>query len=259
MRCFFVASEELDQAVAVVRGGEARHIAKVLRLGPGALVRLADGRGLSGEGRILKVAPGAVTVEILHRETARGEPSGELVVAQGFLKDRKMDDQIRALTELGITAWWPFVSGRSVAQPDRRRLAGRQARWARITQEAVKQCRRSRVPAIEILDGWGPLLAAAAGFDAAFVFWEEARCALPAPSSSDRPRRVLVVLGPEGGFSASEAHAAQAVGLSLTSLGPRILRAETAALAAVALVQYFYGDLTRPPAPEPGAAVESPP
>jgi len=254
MRCFFVASGELDQAVAVVRGGEARHIAKVLRLGAGALVRLADGRGRSGEGRILKVAPEAVTVEILRRETARGEPSGELVVAQAFLKDRKMDDQIRALTELGITAWWPFVSGRSVAQPDRHRLAGRQERWARIAQEAVKQCRRSRVPDIAVLDGWGTLLAAGAGFDRALLFWEEARTALRPPIPSAKQLRLLAVLGPEGGFSADEVQTAQAVGFQPISLGPRILRAETAALAAVTLVQHFFGDLSRPPAPDPGAA-----
>lgn len=245
MRYFFLPSEELGKSVAVITGPEARHMGKVLRLKPGMVVGLCDGRGLQGEARIRAMARERVTLEVLQRYPSPREPAGELVVAQAMLKDQKMDLLLRQLTELGITGWRPFLSERSVPQPDTRRQAARAERWERIAREAVKQCRRGRVPDLASVGRFEEVLQNGGRFDERVLFWEGARRALPSVQEtlSGAPRKILVVVGPEGGFTEAEAARADACGFRLTTLGPRILRAETAAVAACALVQHLYGDL----------------
>lgn len=249
MRYFFVEPEDLKLSIVTIDGNEARHMGKVLRLKPGMVVGLSDGCDMQGEARIRSLTRDQVELEVLRRFRSRREPSGELVVAQALLKDQKMDLLLRQLTELGMTRWLPFISGRSVPQPDERRQASRTARWARIAREAVKQCRRGRIPELSPVDRFDDVLRKAPHFDTRIMFWEGARHALPL--IADRPpggsRRILVIVGPEGGFSDEEAAAAEQAGVRLATLGPRILRAETATVAACTLVQHVYGDLTKAP------------
>jgi 16S rRNA (uracil1498-N3)-methyltransferase len=254
MRYFFVEPEELARPVVSITGQEARHMGKVLRLKPGMVVGLSDGGGLQGEARIDKMTREQVDLTVLRRYPSPREPRGELVVAQAMLKDQKMDLLLRQLTELGMTTWRPFISVRSVPQPDARRQAARSERWQRIAREAVKQCRRGRVPSIETVGAFVDVLEASRRFATRILFWEGARRPLPsaAEGTVDRTSAVLVMVGPEGGFTEEEAVAAEGAGFRLASLGPRILRAETAAIAACTLVQHLFGDLTQPPPIEDG-------
>lgn len=245
MRYFFVNPESLAGSLVTIDGQEARHMGKVLRLKPGMLVGLSDGCGLQADARIQSLNRERVVLEVLRRYPSPREPEGELVLAQAMLKDQKMDLLVRQLTELGMTGWRPFMSARSVPQPDERRQAARAARWERIAREAVKQCRRGRVPAMAPMERLDDILRHGAAFDERIFFWEGARQPLPTslPGASGGARKVLVVVGPEGGFAQEEAAAAESHGFRLAALGPRILRAETAALAACTLVQHLYGDL----------------
>ena len=248
MRIFFVEPDEFRRAEPRIDGTDARHIRKVLRLRPGARVRITDGQGQLADARIKAVERDRVRIEILRALTSHAKRIQEMAVAQAMLKDRKMDGVIRALTELGLTTWMPFVSERSVAQPSPRRLLARQERWARIARAAVKQCGRRRQPQIQIVAGLTDIVQAAADFDHKIMFWEEAGARplnLPGHASPAGQGNVLLVIGPEGGFSAAEAATARRAGFRLCSLGPRILRAETAAVAALALVQYLFGDWQR--------------
>ena len=251
MRSFFVEPDEIRKPLARIGGRDARHIRKVLRLKPGARLRVTDGRGQFGEACIHRIDRDHVVVEILER-FALPPPaaSRELVVAQALLKDRKMDGLIRTLTELGMTTWMPFGSARSVPQPDHRRLQARQERWHRIAREAVKQCKRRRLPEIRPVDGLADIIQAAEDFEHRIMFWEAADV-LPAKPhdhlAATDPGRVILLIGPEGGFTDQEAETAHQAGFQLSSLGPRILRAETATLAAVSLVQYLWGDWATPP------------
>jgi 16S rRNA (uracil1498-N3)-methyltransferase len=250
MRYFFIEPDGLKQSTVTIDGDEARHMGKVLRLKPGMTVGLSDGCGMQGEARIRTLTRDRVVLEVLRRFPSQREPSGELVVAQALLKDQKMDFLLRQLTELGMTRWLPFISERSVPQPDERRQASRAARWARIAREAVKQCRRGRIPELSPVGRLDDVLREASHCDTRILFWEGARRALPIVADSDPggTRRILVIVGPEGGFSDGEAAAAEQAGIRLATLGPRILRAETATVAACALVQHLYGDLrTAPP------------
>ena len=251
MRSFFVEPDEFHKPVAVLVGSEARHIRKVLRLRPGARVRVTDGRGHTADACIRAVEADRVLVDIMAPAATPPPDVHAFAVAQAMLKDRKMDALIRALTELGITTWLPFISARSVAQPDSRRLQARLARWARISREAVKQCGRRRQPQIRMAAGLDDILAWSTGFEHKTMFWEEA-VALPVESHPRGAGRIMVIIGPEGGFTSDEAEAARQAGFALCALGPRILRAETAALAAVTLVQYLVGDWrTAPPGENP--------
>jgi 16S rRNA (uracil1498-N3)-methyltransferase len=249
MRYFFVEPGELARPVVAITGQEARHMGKVLRLKPGMVVGLSDGCGLQGEARIAKITRERVDLTILRRYPSQREPRGELAVAQAMLKDQKMDLLVRQLTELGMTAWRPFISARAVPQPEAGRRAARSERWDRIAREAVKQCRRGRVPAIDPVGQFADILKESRRFATRIMFWEGARQSLPpaSPSAGEGSCSIFVVVGPEGGFTEEEAATAEKAGFVLASLGPRILRAETAAVAACTLVQHLYGDLTLAP------------
>lgn len=247
MRYFFIPPEALAKAEVEIVGREARHMSKVLRLKPGMVVGLSDGCGLQGEARIETVGRDRIQLAVLRRFASPREPAGDLVVAQAMLKDQKMDLLVRQLTELGITGWRPFIAARSVPQPDARRQAMRAQRWERIALEAVKQCRRGRLPDLAPVARFAEILQIGAHYDACVLFWEGSRHPLPILPEKEgaTPRKVLVVVGPEGGFTDEEAAQAEGCGFRLAALGPRILRAETAAVAACALVQHLYGDLRR--------------
>ncbi len=247
MRFFFIDAEELQSPKPAIYGGDVQHIRNVLRLGPGDRIGLLDGDGMAYDARIRSLSPRKVTVTILGVSRHPVPPEGTIGIAQALLKDKKMDGLVRQLTELGITDWLPFISERSVSRPDAARWHRRIERWRSIAREAVKQCRRPTVPRIHDPMDWDALLSASNDWDRIFLFWEEARQPFERPDivagNRDAPHRVLLVLGPEGGFSEAEAGRAQDCGFVPVSLGPRIMRAETATIAACTLAQYFFGDL----------------
>lgn len=247
-RRFFIDPGAVQGGAPAVTGPDADHIRKVLRLTPGAEIALFDGTGTSYRAAIRRITPGAVSVEILETTAGVGESPLSITLAQGLLKDRKMDDLIRPITELGIARLIPFRCARSVPVPDARRMASRLERWEKLAREAVKQCGRSRPPAIDPVAGFDKVLAAAGGLDGGVLFWEGEEAPvdlLDHPLVGAGPRSLLVLVGPEGGFTAAEARRASEAGCLRATLGPRILRAETAAVAACALVQYLFGDLSR--------------
>jgi 16S rRNA (uracil1498-N3)-methyltransferase len=235
MRHFFIEPSQVAGRRVCLSGAEARHIKNVLRLKPGDAVRLFDGTGVEYAGVI-----------VTGSEPAAGCARLPVSVAQGFLKEKKMDRLVRQLSELGAARWMPFISDRSVARPEGGRALARQERWRKIAVEALKQCRRGDLMQIDDIVGFDRLLERAPAHDLRIVFWEQARAPLTAQRFSGSPAgpaSVLIVLGPEGGFTEAEVRAAEAAGFISASLGPRILRAETAAVAACAIVQHLFGDL----------------
>ena len=155
-----------------------------------------------------------------------------------------MDDLIRPLTELGIHRWQPFFAARSVARPKRQSLEKRMDRWRKKALEAVKQCRRGRIPHIEPADTLADVLHASDGVDIKLFFWEGEPLAVDLSAASrPAPRSILAIVGPEGGFTPEEVAMAKARDFLICGLGPRILRAETAALAACTIVQHRFGDM----------------
>jgi 16S rRNA (uracil1498-N3)-methyltransferase len=246
MRRFFIDPLASGQTQAVIRGADAAHIRRVLRLRPGQRVLLVDGSGWEFLAAIRRLRPDRVDLEVLERAPGRSESPVAIILAQAFLKERKLDDLIRPLTELGVAEWIAFPAQRSVAVPQDARLEDRLARWERLAREAVKQCGRGRVPAIQAMDSLEAVLERGAACDRRFFFWEGCRdlpLAAAGGTEEGHVARILAVVGPEGGFTPEEAAAARRAGFLLAGLGPRILRADTAALTVCALLQHRWGDL----------------
>ncbi|MEW6673028.1 MAG: 16S rRNA (uracil(1498)-N(3))-methyltransferase [Thermodesulfobacteriota bacterium] len=247
MRRFFVETFNLTGSTGLISGSEARHIKNVLRLKPGDEIEIVDGSGVVYATRITSFSSKQVNVAVLGEYALTTESPVQITVAQAYLKDNKMDTLIRQLTELGITAWLPFISERSVPRPNPERFEDRRKRWQTIARESLKQCRRARVPQIGQLETFEGVLKAAKASDLKIIFWENENRPLHSffePAQPDRiVRSIFLILGPEGGFSKQEVQRSAACGFQSRSLGPRILKAETATVTACALVQYLFGDL----------------
>lgn len=244
LRRFFIAPEMAGADHPEITGSDAGHICRVLRLKTGDAVELFDGTGTGYRARILAATPAQVRLAIDASFPLTAESALRISLAQAVLKDRKMDDLLRQLTELGIARWMPFYAARSVPLPGKKNVDARVARWEKIVLEAVKQCRRGRIPQIMPAGTFEDVLAAAADHDVSVLLWEGASHGFELSSTGPpQPTSMLLVIGPEGGFDRAEVERARAHGFATTGLGPRILRADTAALAACTLAQYCCGDL----------------
>jgi 16S rRNA (uracil1498-N3)-methyltransferase len=244
MRRFFFDPIRIENSVYRMATDDARHLVHVLRLSAGDAVSLFDGSGMEYEGRILCISEGSVDLVVGPGIPCETESPVYMAVAQGFLKEKKMDGLVRMLTELGVSRWIPFVATRSVSRPDQKRMSVRRERWGKIARESLKQCRRATVPVITPAHSFSHVLATARDFDLKIMFWEDEQKSLEEQVAVlHGPKRIFVLLGPEGGFSGEEVRLAKAAGFVCAGLGPRILRAETATLAACVVVQYVFGDM----------------
>lgn len=245
MRRFYI-DQDLTLGSIEIIGAEAYHMRTVLRLNTGDGCLLVNGRSQRALARVAEVGKDALRLEI-EELLPDAPPALELLVLQGFLKERKLDDLIRPLSELGVTGFGAVFTERSIPVPDAKRLAGRLERWNKLAVEALKQCRRGSL--MQILDSWtlSEALAACKDYTVKLFVWEGAETSLkqtlPLYSSSAEPvKKAVILLGPEGGFSLREAALAQEHGFMPVSLGARILRSQTAAVATAAIVQYLLGD-----------------
>jgi 16S rRNA (uracil1498-N3)-methyltransferase len=244
MRRFFIAPEQIHEAHPRLGEEDARHVRTVLRLQPGTAIVVFDGTGAEYEARIDAVEERQVCIALVRPLASGSESPLEITLAQAYLKDKKMDQLVRRLTELGVTRWLPFMAKRSIPSPDEKRGQARHQRWQKISQEAVKQCRRSRPMRIETPVGFAEALEISRPCDLKLFFWEGPEAQpLHRPAEHPLPAKVFVMIGPEGGFDPAEQHVAQTHGFRMVAMGPRILRAETATVAACTLVQFLFGDM----------------
>lgn len=221
---------------------ETRHLARVLRLGPGDLVQAVDGSGHELTVRLLRVESRAAEGLIVSRAARSTESPIALTLAQGIPKGDKLESVIRMATELGVQRIAPLITERTIARVDAARWEHRLARCRRVAKEAAKQSGRAVIPEIDRpqpLDGWVRQHRA----DLIVCVWEGARVGLSSALLADRVERASVVVGPEGGLSEAEVEALRSAGAVVAGLGPRILRTETAGPVAIALLQWRYGDL----------------
>ena len=246
MRYFFVESKALQKPFAAIEGSEVHHIKNVLRLKPGDKIRVFDGEGFEYDASIHRFFADRVEIKITRKFPGTKESPVQIGVAQALLKEKKMDRLLRHLCELGVTRWIPFISEHSVSRPGEKRLSARAQRWNKIVKESCKQCQRSKLPEIINTLTFEDLLDYGQSCDLKIVFYENESATLKSlmtPNSPSTPRKILLILGPEGGFSDQEIANARAAGCVVAGLGSRILRAETAAIAACTLTQFLYGDM----------------
>ena len=171
MRHFYIDSFPTTNSVVAIQQSEAHHIKNVLRLKPGDSIKLFDGTGFEYAAVIKEMSAAEVKVEIRSKVRATARSGVQIMVAQAFLKEKKMDELVRRLCELGVARWIPFFSQRSIARPDPSRLAGRSRRWHRIAVEALKQCRRPDLPEIAAALSFEEVLEVSKTCDLSIVLW----------------------------------------------------------------------------------------
>lgn len=252
MQRYFVDPASFAGAIVRITGDDARHLHTVMRAKAGDAVIVSDGQGREAEARIVSVDRQSVEAELGPIRSCAAEPGIEVWIAQGLPKGDKMEMVIQKGTEAGAAGFVPFVSERTIVRYDERKEAKRVERWAKIAKEAAEQAQRGRIPRVEAVAEWQRVLGMCAEADAAFVCYEREEASPFRPllrqlrenrREPERPLRVMLVIGPEGGFAEREIAEAESAGCRPVSLGRRILRTETAALVALSCMMYEFGEM----------------
>ena len=221
---------------------KARYLISVLRCQKGDDLIIFDGEGNCYRTTILKADRKEVITEVIEKFPCNTESHINITLVQGLLKGEKMDMVIQKTTELGVKEIIPVVTERSQLRETRK-----VARWRKIAEEASRQSGRSLIPVIHEPIKFNNFLSDHDQQNRfpGFIFYEEDGVKLSKAVSSlvSRPSSLSVLIGPEGGFTKEEITLATEMGLHVISLGKRILRAETAAISAITLIQYLLGDL----------------
>ena len=250
---FYVAPEDVGEHAARVTGEELKHLRNALRLKAGDAVEVFDGEGHGYTGRLTLVNQTEAIAEIEAAVTETRDSHLRVCLAQGIPKGEKMDWIVQKNTELGVESILPLELSRCVVrlEGDRKRR-DRQARWQKVAREAARQCGRLFVPEILAPRGLTALLKQVSPEDLLLIPWEEGGQSLKeffakAGSTGAAARltkgRAVVVIGPEGGLAPDEVEEVRRAGGTPLTLGPRILRTETAGLALLSVLQHHWGDM----------------
>lgn len=224
-------------------GPDAAHIAKSLRMRPGEALTLCDGQGMDYNCILRAVSPELVEAEVVEQRVNRSEPSIHAVLYQGVPKSDKMDWIVQKAVELGVCEIVPVLTGRCVSRPDPKSMAKKVDRWQKIAEEAAKQSGRGRIPAVlPAMEFRGAVARSREAADRLLFLYEGGGAPMQAHISPEAARYSLFV-GPEGGFAPEEADYIREMGGGVVTLGPRILRTETAPLAALSALMFASGNM----------------
>ncbi len=246
MHRFFTAPENITDENVVLRGTDVVHIRTVLRLKSGDRVQVLDGDGNCFTVILTRVGREKIESRIVSKEDVDDCESALMIsLGQGMVKGTGFDGIVRRAVELGVGHVAPISAKRCIVKLSKEDASKKIGRWQRIAREASKQCGRARVPEV------GPKPISVKEFcstyreaDLRLIFWEEERSV----RIGDLPKikaisSAAVLIGPEGGFAADEIESVMEYGFQSVSLGPRLLRTDTAPLAVLSILQHLWGDL----------------
>lgn len=245
-RRFLVPSDLITGSSVTLDGDLYRHIAKVLRLQPGAGIILCNGKGVEYDATLTKIDRSSVSMTITAQRTAKMESSAKpsFTLLQGLPKGDKFELIIQKATELGINSIIGFPASHSVVKIDTSQIKSRITRWQKIAAEAARQSERYSIPEISLANNMKDALHETTSPVKILLSEREKIAGLRETLEQfDLPESVSFLVGPEGGFSIEEIEMAMEAGFMPVSLGPRILRTETAGLAALSILQYQLGDM----------------
>jgi 16S rRNA (uracil1498-N3)-methyltransferase len=241
LRRFFAPPERWAEGRVVLDREETHHLARVLRLPPGAQVMVCDGRGRAAIAVVQALGSDEASLGLQEEVSAPAESPLGVTLGLALAKGEAADQVVRQATEMGVQRLIPFVSiySEKIAPA---RAERRLARWQRQAQESLKSCQRLYLPEVSPVQDFPAILQGPE--EVKFLCYEGERGGgLQSCLSRSRPAGLRLLIGPEGGFSQEEVAQARKAGFQVVSLGPRRLRVETAALAALAILQYAWGDL----------------
>lgn len=248
---FFISKEDIQGSYILIQH-DVHHITHVLRKGVGDTLTVCDGRGTDYECVILEIAPleERVVARIESRSVSDTEPTTKITLFQSMPKADKMEFVLQKGIEIGISSFQPFYSERSLIHLDSTKAKQKVERWNKIAEAAAKQSGRGMVPAVEEVLTWKEALGKLKDYELNLVCYEDARkVSLKQILQETReklgraPKSVSVWIGPEGGLAPQEVDLLTQNGAVICGLGPRILRTETAGMAAACLILYEYGQM----------------
>ena len=230
---FFDAAISGDQVA--ITGEDAAHLARALRLRPGEQITVCDGQGSDYLCTACEVTPQLVTARVVSQGPSVGEPPVPITLYQALCKGDKLELIIQKAVELGAARIVPVLTHRCVSRPDGGSMARKVERWQKIAAEAAKQSGRGVIPQIDQLMDFKTAISCMKKDPKAILFYEEAT--VPLGSVLGQPEGgISIMTGPEGGFEPEEVAFAKEQEVAICSLGPRILRCETAPLCALSLI-----------------------
>ena len=262
MSRFFVAPEDVGAEYITIENKEdLHHMKKVLRLKAGDEIDVSDGDMWEYHGKILSLEPEYCQVKILDKQKFSAEPETKITLFQGIPKQGKMELIVQKAVELGACGIVPVFMDRTVVT-DKGNFGKKIQRWQKVSNEAVKQCKRGIIPQIEDAIKMPEVIRRFAGFDLVLFpyenedgttikevlrplaggSYEEAGTAAGNAGKLARPENIAIIIGPEGGFDPSEVSMAQEAGAVPMTLGKRILRTETAGLAVLSILMFELED-----------------
>ena len=246
MHRFFTAPENITDEKIILRGSDVPHIRTVLRLKGGDRIQVLDGRGNCYTVNLTIVGRDQIESTIFLKEDASTcESPLRICLGQGMVKGTGFDGIVRKSVELGVDKVVPISASRCISKLSQEDAAKKIDRWSRIAREASKQCGRSRVPDIGLESTTvKDFCIVNRESDLKLIFWEEElSLRIKDLLHNNQPNSVAILIGPEGGFSSKEVDISRIYGFQSVSLGPRLLRTDTAPLAAISILQNLWGDL----------------
>ena len=239
---FFVRPEELESRFLVLTGENAAH-AKVLRIKEGERVVVCDGSGRECVCTVSDASSGQISLVADELTDSQTETSVRVSVYMAFSKGDKLEHVIQKATELGAFEIVAFPSARCVSKPDEKSLKKKLERWQKIAASAAEQSGRGRIPVVSIAESYAAAINRAVSADLGILFYEnEQATTLRMALESKSFTSVSILTGPEGGLELQEVEQASKAGLSICTLGKRILRCETAPLCALSAIMYHCGE-----------------
>ena len=233
--------KEFFESAPFIEGDDAKHIAKSLRMRVGEALTVCDTKGNDYNCTISAVLDGRIELNIDSICKTNSEPSVEVTLFQCLTKGDKMDLIVRQAVEMGVTFVVPTISQNCVSRPDEKQLSKKQERWQRIADEAAGQSGRGILPKVKDAITLTEAAKELSSFDKCYFFYELGGKAVEQIEKD--VKKIAVIIGPEGGFSLAEFEMLRNAGATVTTLGPRILRAETAPVAAVSLIMHNSGNM----------------
>lgn len=242
MRRFFIDTPLL--AEMSIQGQDAHHMSRVLRLPVGDQIIVVAPDGSAATAEISSITVDKVVLALKETVSEDKEAPVNVYLAQGLPKSDKMDYIVQKAVELGVKAIYPMEAEHCVVQYDPGKKNTRRERWQKIAVEAAKQCGRTVVPAVAPIASVADILANLDADTVVLMLYEgQATQGLKQALAEHPGGNYLLLVGPEGGFSPQEVSLCSNHGACIITIGPRILRTETAALAGISIVMYEYGDL----------------
>ena len=242
MASFYLDAPHAEGEIAPLAAEDSKHVLKVLRMNVGETLCAIDGCGGRFDAKIEEIQKDTVLVRLFNR-LPDNEPKLKITLYMGLPKADKLDFIVQKFTELGGSCVCPVKMERSVVKSDAKDGIRRRERLEKIAREATKQCRRAVSPAVTEPLSWKQTLEMMREHDLVIVPWEDAQGTRMKDLQSPEIHNIGIVIGPEGGMTAQEVEAMTDLGAKTVTLGNRILRAETAAVASVAMAMTLWGEM----------------